>query len=66
MKHIQIKGLNKPVSKLIMGSDFFRLDNGQEVSDILGHYLAIGGNTIDYCIHLLWRPERTSSWDLAG
>ena len=53
MKHIQIKGLNKPVSKLIMGSDFFRLDNGQEVSDILGHYLAIGGNTIDtafiYC-----------------
>lgn len=53
MKHIQIKGLDKPVSKLIMGSDFFRLDNGQEVSDILGHYLAIGGNTIDtafiYC-----------------
>ncbi|MDD9269759.1 aldo/keto reductase [Paenibacillus sp. GCM10023248] len=53
MKHIQIKGLDKPVSKLIMGSDFFRLDNKQEVSDILGHYLAIGGNTIDsafiYC-----------------
>jgi aryl-alcohol dehydrogenase-like predicted oxidoreductase len=53
MKHIHIKGLDKPVSKLIMGSDFFRLDNGQEVSDILGHYLAIGGNTIDsafiYC-----------------
>ncbi len=53
MKHIQIKGLDKPVSKLIMGSDFFRLDNGQEVSDILGHYLSIGGNTIDtafiYC-----------------
>ncbi|MDQ0901351.1 MULTISPECIES: aldo/keto reductase [unclassified Paenibacillus] len=53
MKHIQIKGLDKPVSKLIMGSDFFRLDNGQEVSEILGHYLSIGGNTIDtafiYC-----------------
>lgn len=53
MKHIQIKGLEKPVSKLIMGSDFFRLDNRQEVSDVLGHYLAIGGNTIDsafiYC-----------------
>lgn len=53
MKHIQIKGLDKPVSKLIMGSDFFRLDNRQEVSDVLGHYLAIGGNTIDsafiYC-----------------
>ncbi|MDR6555528.1 aldo/keto reductase [Paenibacillus qinlingensis] len=53
MKHIQIKGLDKPVSSLVMGSDFFRLDNKQEVSDILQHYLAIGGNTIDtahvYC-----------------
>ncbi|MFD0693776.1 aldo/keto reductase [Paenibacillus sp. GCM10027628] len=53
MKHIQIKGLDKPVSQLIMGSDFFRLDNPVEVSDILGHYLSIGGNTIDtafiYC-----------------
>lgn len=53
MKHIQIKGLDKPVSKLVMGSDFFRLDNGHEVSEILHHYLAIGGNTIDsahiYC-----------------
>lgn len=53
MKHIQIKGLDKPVSKLVMGSDFFRLDNPQEVSEILHHYLSIGGNTIDsahvYC-----------------
>ena len=28
MQHIQIKGLDKPVSKLVMGSDFFRLNNG--------------------------------------
>lgn len=53
MKHIQIKGLDKPVSKLVMGSDFFRLDNAHEVSEILHHYLAIGGNAIDsahiYC-----------------
>ncbi|MGG1515884.1 aldo/keto reductase [Paenibacillus oryzisoli] len=53
MEHIQIKGLNKPVSKLIMGSDFFNLSNGPVVSEILGHYLAIGGNCIDsahnYC-----------------
>ncbi|GFZ83293.1 oxidoreductase [Paenibacillus marchantiophytorum] len=53
MKHIHIKGLEKPVSKLVMGSDFFRLNNPHEVSEILGHYLAIGGNTIDsafiYC-----------------
>jgi aryl-alcohol dehydrogenase-like predicted oxidoreductase len=53
MEHIQIKGLDKPVSKLIMGSDFFTLNNGPQVSEILGHYLAISGNTIDsafiYC-----------------
>lgn len=53
MNHIEIKGLNKPISQLIMGSDFFRLDNTEEVSEIMGHYLAIGGNTIDtafiYC-----------------
>lgn len=53
MKHIQIKGLDKPVSKLVMGSDFFTLNNGEQVSEILGHYLSIGGNTIDsafiYC-----------------
>lgn len=53
MKHIRIQGLDKPVSQLIMGSDFFKLNNGEEVSEILGHYLAIGGNTIDtahiYC-----------------
>ncbi|TXK74449.1 aldo/keto reductase [Paenibacillus sp. N3.4] len=53
MKQIQIQGLDKPVSQLIMGSDFFKLNNGDEVSSILEHYLAIGGNTIDtafiYC-----------------
>ncbi|WNR45936.1 aldo/keto reductase [Paenibacillus roseipurpureus] len=53
MQHIQIKGLHKPVSKLVMGSDFFTLSNGADVSEILHHYVAIGGNAIDsahiYC-----------------
>jgi aryl-alcohol dehydrogenase-like predicted oxidoreductase len=53
MNYVSIKGLSKPISQLIMGSDFFRLDNPDEVSAVLSHYMAIGGNTIDtahiYC-----------------
>lgn len=47
MRHISIHGLHKQVSQLIMGSDFFRLNNPDEVSYVMSQYLAIGGNTID-------------------
>jgi aryl-alcohol dehydrogenase-like predicted oxidoreductase len=53
MQTISIKGLSKPVSHLIMGTDFFKLNNPDEVSAIMDHYLQIGGNTLDtayvYC-----------------
>lgn len=53
MNTISIKGATKPVSQLIMGTDFFRLNNPDEVSAIMEKYLAIGGNTLDtafvYC-----------------
>jgi aryl-alcohol dehydrogenase-like predicted oxidoreductase len=53
MKTISIQGLANPVSQLIMGTDFFRLNNPDEVNDIMDKYLAIGGNTLDtgfvYC-----------------
>jgi len=53
MNTISIKGMTKPVSQLIMGTDFFRLNNPDEVSDIMEKYMAIGGNTLDsafvYC-----------------
>jgi 1-deoxyxylulose-5-phosphate synthase len=53
MKTISIQGLDKPVSQLIMGSDFFKLDNSDVVHEIMSHYMNIGGNTIDtahiYC-----------------
>ncbi|MBP1995671.1 aldo/keto reductase [Paenibacillus eucommiae] len=53
MNTIQIKGLAKPVSQLIMGTDFFRLDNPDEVAYVMEQFLQIGGNTIDtalvYC-----------------
>lgn len=47
MKTIQVQGVSKPVSKLVMGSDYFRPENIEQVSEILDGFLAIGGNTID-------------------
>ncbi|TVY10072.1 aldo/keto reductase [Paenibacillus cremeus] len=53
MRTIQIEGLDKPVSCLIQGSDFFRPNVYEKVCTVLDGYFAIGGNTIDtahiYC-----------------
>ncbi|MBD2845653.1 aldo/keto reductase [Paenibacillus sp. IB182496] len=53
MKQLTIEGLNKGVSRLIMGSDYFRPSVYELVCANLDAYTAIGGNTIDtafiYC-----------------
>jgi aryl-alcohol dehydrogenase-like predicted oxidoreductase len=47
MKTITIQGLDKPVSTLIQGSDYFSPSISEKVSHVLDRYLEIGGNTID-------------------
>lgn len=47
MKYIDVLGVNKSVSQLIMGSDYFHPDNIEHVSAVLDAYIAMGGNTID-------------------
>ncbi|WP_035667517.1 aldo/keto reductase [Halalkalibacter akibai] len=47
MKTISIKGIDKPVSALVQGSDYFNPDVYEKVCTVLDRYLAIGGNTID-------------------
>lgn len=47
MKTVQVEGVSRPVTKLIMGSDYFRPENIEKVSDILDKFVGIGGNTID-------------------
>jgi aryl-alcohol dehydrogenase-like predicted oxidoreductase len=47
MKTISIAGLQKPVTHLIQGSDFFTHEVYEKVCSVLDNYLAIGGNTID-------------------
>ena len=53
MKTIRIPGVDKPVTTLIQGSDYFRPNVYEKVCNVLDRYFAIGGNTIDtahvYC-----------------
>lgn len=53
MNTISIKGLNKPVSVLMKGSDYFFHDNYEKAAANLDAYFASGGNSIDsahiYC-----------------
>lgn len=53
MEYIQIKGLNKPVSRLMKGSDYFFNDSYEKAATNLDAFIAIGGNSIDsayiYC-----------------
>lgn len=53
MEYIQIKGLNKPVSRLMKGSDYFFHDSYEKAATNLDAFIAIGGNSIDsafiYC-----------------
>lgn len=52
MKYISIKGLNKPVSALMKGTDYFYHDSYEATAN-MDAYLAIGGNSVDtahiYC-----------------
>jgi aryl-alcohol dehydrogenase-like predicted oxidoreductase len=47
MNDFRIDGLDKPVSQLIMGSDYFSPDVYELVCRNLDNFTAIGGNTID-------------------
>jgi len=53
MEYINIHGCNKPVSRLIKGTDYFFHDKYELAAANLDAYLAIGGNTVDtahiYC-----------------
>ncbi|NOU93821.1 aldo/keto reductase [Paenibacillus sp. LMG 31456] len=47
MKTIRVQGLEKPVSCLIQGSDFFTHEVYDKVCTVLDQFFALGGNTID-------------------
>lgn len=47
MRDIPLKNIKKPVSELIMGTDYFTPDIIDKVTEVLNDYIEIGGNTID-------------------
>lgn len=47
MEYIDIKGLNKKASKLVMGTAWFSQDLKEEIFAILDDYIEQGGNVID-------------------
>lgn len=47
MKTIQIAGMPKRVSQLIIGTDYYRPDNIDDVAHILDEFVRLGGNTLD-------------------
>ncbi|SHN17317.1 aldo/keto reductase [Gracilibacillus kekensis] len=74
MKTIQINGLDKPVTTLIQGSDYFKPSIYDKVCQVLDRYVALGGNTIDtayvYCggesekAIGMWLKERNKREDI--
>jgi len=74
MKTISIPGLNKRVTTLIQGSDYFKPSVYEKVCRVLDQYVAIGGNTIDtahiYCggeseVAIgMWMEERDNREDV--
>jgi len=47
MKSIRVKGVDKDISSLVMGSDYFTPEKMDLVTEVLNNYMEIGGNTID-------------------
>ncbi|MBM7573030.1 aldo/keto reductase [Aquibacillus albus] len=47
MKSIKVNNIEKSISSLVMGSDYFKPDIMEKVTEVLNNYMEIGGNTID-------------------
>ncbi|MDC3418348.1 aldo/keto reductase [Aquibacillus salsiterrae] len=47
MQKIRVNTIEKSISNLVMGSDYFKPDIMEKVTEVLNNYIEIGGNTID-------------------
>lgn len=47
MESIQLHTTKKPISKLVMGTDYFTPDIIDKVTEVLNDFIKVGGNTID-------------------
>lgn len=47
MRSIKIKNIEEPIAELILGTDYFNLDNMEKIHEVMEAFIKIGGNTID-------------------
>lgn len=47
MEYIQVKGIERPFSKLVMGTAWFHPDQEDVIDEMMGAYIEAGGNVID-------------------
>ena len=47
MKNIRIDNVEKSISSLVMGTDYFTPEIMDKVTEVLNNFIEIGGNTID-------------------
>lgn len=47
MKYGNIEGVEKPISKLVLGTDFFSEDKEDEIYELMDAYFEMGGNAFD-------------------
>ena len=47
MRYLKVKGLDKPISELVIGTAWFSVDCEPEIDEMLDIYIKEGGNVID-------------------
>ena len=62
MKYDKINGLDKNISKLIMGND--NQTDFEEASRLWDHWIDVGGNAFDNA-YIWWWFNGSSSWKVA-
>lgn len=61
MRYGQIEGIDKPVSRLVMGTMIFKPGELRLAASLLDHYYAVGGNTFDTA-HVYRCEETVGEW----
>lgn len=64
MEYLKIKGLHRPMSRLIMGTAWFSQAKTKEIYQLLDSYIVAGGNTLDLgrFYGLGWSEELIGRW----
>ncbi len=61
MKNIRVNNVEKSISSLVMGTDYFTPEIMDKVTEVLDNFIEIGGNTIDTHISMLVEKVKKQS-----